>query len=217
FSWASRGKTFDYLYDLNSALQSRDELERLGVLLTGVQAKHFDVVAHSMGNLATLEAMRNLEKRRDLDSTGELRRVILASPDVDIDLFEAQLKDVRSIQDRITVLISNDDRALSLSRRLAGGVSRVGATDPKRIAALGLTVIDLTEIDDRTSSNHSKFASSPEIVKLIGRGIQSGNRLSAQTDPSAIRTVVGGIVRGVTIIPVSIVGGAQAVVVSVGN
>ncbi|MEM8795003.1 MAG: alpha/beta hydrolase, partial [Pseudomonadota bacterium] len=47
FSWASRGKTFDYLYDLNSALQSRDELERLGVLLTGVQAKHFDVVAHS--------------------------------------------------------------------------------------------------------------------------------------------------------------------------
>lgn len=217
FSWASRGQKLDYLYDLNSALQSRDELERLGVILTGVQATHFDVVAHSMGNLATLEAMRKLERRRDLNSTGRLRHVILASPDLDIDLFEAQLKDFRKIQDRFTVLVSGDDRALSLSRRLAGGISRVGATDPIRLAELGLNVIDLTEIHDKSSSNHTKFASSPDIVKLIGRGINAGNSLSAQITPSTVKVLAGGLLRGVTLIPTSIVNSAHAGVVTLGN
>ena len=217
FSWASRGSTFDYLYDLNSALQAREELGRLGVILGHVNATHFDVVAHSMGNLVALEAMRTLELRQGGTSGGRLRHVVLASPDIDIDFFKTQLKSVQNLQDRFTVLVSNDDRALSLSQRLAGGVSRVGATDPVELAKLGLKVIDLTEIEGSSSTNHTKFASSPDIVGLIGQGLKNGNTLSAQSSPSAIKTVVGGIVKGVTIIPASIVDGAQAAVISVGN
>ena len=217
FSWASRGSTFDYLYDLNSALQARDELGRLGLVLSDVNATHFDVVAHSMGNLVTLEAMRTLQLRQRENSRGRLRHVVLASPDIDIDFFKTQLKSVKNLQDRFTVLVSNDDRALSLSQRLAGGVSRVGATDPVELAKLGLKVIDLTEIEGSSSTNHTKFASSPDIVGLIGQGLKDGNTLSAQSSPSAIKTVVGGIAKGVTIIPASIVNGAQAAVISVGN
>lgn len=217
FSWASRGNTFDYLYDLNSALQARDELGRLGIVLNDVNARHFDVVAHSMGNLVTLEAMRTLELSYGGQSGRRLRHVVLASPDIDVDVFKTQLKSVPNIQDRFTVLVSKDDRALSLSQRLAGGVSRVGATDPVELAKLGLKVIDLTEIEDSSSTNHTKFASSPDIVQLIGQGLNEGNTLSAQSKPSAIKTVVGGIVKGVTIIPASIVDGAQAAVISVGN
>ncbi|MEP1441737.1 MAG: alpha/beta fold hydrolase [Hyphomicrobiales bacterium] len=217
FSWASRGSTLDYLYDLNSALQSRDALVRLGVILNEVNASHFDVVAHSMGNLVTLEAMRTLELHYGDGASRRLRHVILASPDIDVDFFKTQLTSVSKVQDRFTVLVSKDDRALNLSRRLAGGVSRVGATDPLEIAKLGLKVIDLTDIEERSSTNHTKFASSPDIVQLIGRGLKAGNTLSAQTTPSAIKTVVGGIAKGVTIIPTSLLNGAQAAVISVGN
>lgn len=217
FSWASRGNTFDYLYDLNSALQARDELGRLGLVLSDVNATHFDVVAHSMGNLVTLEAMRTLQLRQSGNSRGRLRHVVLASPDIDIDFFKTQLKSVHDIQDRFTVLVSNDDRALSLSRRLAGGVSRVGATDPDELRKLGLDVFDLTDVEGSSSTNHTKFASSPDVVRLIGEGLSDGNTLSAQTAPSAIKTIVGGITKGVTIIPASLVNGAQAVVKSVGN
>jgi len=38
---------------------------------------------------------------------------------------------------------------------------------------LGLTVIDLSGIDDSSSGSHSKFAGSPEMVQLIGAGLNS--------------------------------------------
>jgi esterase/lipase superfamily enzyme len=65
-----------------------------------------------------------------------------------------------------------------VSRRLAGGVPRVGASDTAELERLGLTVIDVSEISDSSSGSHSKFAGSPEVVRLIGAALDGDGRLS---------------------------------------
>jgi esterase/lipase superfamily enzyme len=201
FSWASRGKTFDYVYDINSALQARDALQELGGMLVQMPAENADLVAHSMGNLLVLETLVQLEQQGLLGENGRLRRVILASPDIDVDLFETQLSKMDNVKDRFYVLVSADDRALSISRRIAGGVSRVGASDPDRIAQLGVNVIDLSEVEDTTSTHHTKFASAPDVVQLIGSGMLQSGGLSAQTEPDVLNEITTEMVRGITFIP----------------
>ena len=81
------------------------------------------------------------------------------------------------------LLISKDDAALRFSRRIAGGVPRVGAADAVQLEQLGVTVIDLGQVEDSSSGSHSKFAGSPEVVQLIGAGLNS-NRGFGETGRS---------------------------------
>lgn len=194
FTWASRGRALDYVYDINSALQARFYLVQLAEILAGTHANSFSIVAHSMGNLVTLESMTQLIKQ-GFRPKADLNRVILAAPDVDLDLFDQYVSDLAPVRANIVVLVSKDDRALKLSRRIAGGVDRVGAADPETIAGRGLEVIDLTHIDDNSNVHHTKFAQSPEIVKLIGRGIADGNTLST-TATDGLENGIGSVFRG---------------------
>ena len=91
FSWASRGQAVDYVYDINSALQARFFLQQLAVQLSTVDVEAVTMVAHSMGNLVTLEAMAALARRNDFKKRDNLRAVILAAPDVDYDLFRIEI------------------------------------------------------------------------------------------------------------------------------
>lgn len=209
FTWASRGRALDYVYDINSALQARFYLVELASIMAATNAESFSVVAHSMGNLATLEAMTVLA-RRGFTPKAELNSVILAAPDVDFDLFEEYIKDLGPIRDKMYVLVSKDDRALTLSRRIAGGVSRVGATDPDNLAALGLKVVDLSLVNDKSNANHSKFAESPEIVQLIGTGINQGNTLST-TGAASSADLIGSLVQSFSDVAIGI-GGVLTVV-----
>jgi len=60
FTWASRGRTLEYVYDLNSALHARDALIKTGKVLRRARGERLDIVAHSMGNLLAVEAIRQL-------------------------------------------------------------------------------------------------------------------------------------------------------------
>jgi len=217
FSWASRGRVADYVYDLNSALQARDRFEKLGAILAKTRAENFDIVAHSMGNLVVVEALRQAQIKGVFNESGRLRRVILASPDIDVDLFKTQLEVFPEKEKQFYVLISKDDRALELSRRLAGGVSRVGATDPVKLARLGINVVDVTEINDESSANHSKFTNSPAIVQLIGKSLQEGSTLEAREATSRAEALVGNVFKSLTLIPSAIIDGAQGSLLVVGN
>ena len=189
FSWASRGKTLDYVYDLNSALHARDELLETALSLATTRTEGVNIVAHSMGNFLTVEAMRQAQLTGKFNKHGKLRTVILASPDIDADVFAKQLAPFPKSERRFYVLVSQDDKALAVSRRLAGGVDRVGDEDSDRLAKLGVRVIDLSEVDDTSSLNHTKFADSPGIVKLIGKRMNEGDSFRTHAGP----TVFGGV------------------------
>jgi esterase/lipase superfamily enzyme len=177
FTWASRGKTVDYVYDMNSALQGRSGLLALAEILSKTRADRFSILAHSMGNLLTVEALKQAKLEGRFDRRGKIDAIILASPDIDLDVFRDQMEVLGDQRRKFVVLISSNDVALRVSRKLAGGVDRVGDADPEVLAGTGVKVIDLSKIDDEGSLHHAKFADSPEVVQLIGLRLNSGDTL----------------------------------------
>lgn len=169
FTWPSAGRVVDYLYDQNSVMTSRDALEDLLRLVAEAGATRIDLVAHSMGSLVTMEALRQLAIANDADLNGRLADVILASPDIDADVFKTQKRRLGSPKTNFVVLTSRNDRALGLSSLLAGRRERVGAViKAEELAEYGVTVVDVTEMTAGDSLNHTKFAENPALVKLLG-------------------------------------------------
>jgi len=181
FTWASRGTATAYVYDLNSATAARDGLEHTLRLLFRSNAEKVNVLAHSMGNWVTVEAFRQIKISGDLPPANKIGTILLAAPDIDIDVFESELRRFGKPQKPFYVVLSKDDRALFLSRTIAGGVTRVGAADVAKLTALGATVIDLSDVKATDPTNHDKFVQlasvAPELRGILARGVRSGHRL----------------------------------------
>jgi esterase/lipase superfamily enzyme len=184
FTWASAAKAPRYVYDLNSALVARGKVGEMADILAKTKATNIDIFAHSMGSFLTMEGLVDAEQEGRLGTRKSIDTIMLASPDIDIDLFRTQLAQLpRPVIERIFLLVSADDAALRFSRRIAGGVPRVGAADTAELEEFGVTVIDLSQIEDSSSGSHSKFAGSPEVVKLIGAGLNSAGRFGETNTP----------------------------------
>lgn len=185
FTWPSRGNLFDYEYDRDSAIYSRDALEdALTKAADAPQVKEMTVVAHSMGTYLTMEALRQLAIRRG-GLPAKINNVVLASPDIDPHVFGHQFLALGPNPPHITIFVSRDDKALLISRLLAGNLLRLGAIDPtqepyrSKLEANGhITVIDLTKLKAGDKLNHAKFAQSPEVVKMLGQQLINGQVLT---------------------------------------
>jgi esterase/lipase superfamily enzyme len=173
FSWASGGTTKDYVYDRESASVARDQLEVTLRLLAQSGARRIDIVAHSMGTWVTMEALRQLALGGDRDLGGKLGDVILASPDIDVDVFHSQMRRYGKPARPFFLILSSDDRALRLSGILAGNKPRVGDYGKAEdLADLGVVVVDVSHQEGADSLNHTKFADNPTLVKLLGRRLR---------------------------------------------
>ena len=194
FSWASGGRTIDYVYDRDSAISARDRLEQTLRLLLKAGAKRVDIIAHSMGNMLTVETLRQLSIAGDRDLDGRLGDVILASPDIDVDVFKTQMQRYGKPDRPFILLLSRDDRALSVSQIIAGDRPRLGGYEnTEEIAALGLVVVDLTDVSAGDSLNHAKFADNPVMVKLLGESLKRGE---LRRDPANAENEVAKLAQG---------------------
>jgi esterase/lipase superfamily enzyme len=184
FTWPSRGNVFQYGYDHESASFSRDSLETtLQTLARDPNVGEISILAHSMGNWVTLEALRQMSIRNKGLSL-KIRNIMLAAPDVDFDVFRRQIRAMNARPGLFTVFVSRDDEALAVSRRVWGNKPRLGAvdatTEPYRddIENEGITVVDLTDVNSPDRINHGKFAQSPEVVRSIGARLAAGQALN---------------------------------------
>lgn len=169
FSWASAGRTFEYIYDKDSVNAAREELEDTMRILAENGATRIELVAHSMGTWLAVEALRQLAIAGNPDLGGRLGDVVLASPDIDIDVFRSQMLRIGKPKQPFFVLLSADDRALRLSSMLAGQSPRVGAyADADDLAELGVIVVNMSELKAGDRRNHTKFANNPLLVRLLG-------------------------------------------------
>ena len=184
FSWASAGKTTGYIYDKESANAARDDLEAMLRMLARTKATSIDIIAHSMGTWVTMEALRQLAIENNRDLGGKLGYAILASPDIDVDVFKKQMIRYGKPDKPFTVLLSGDDRALQLSSFISGSKPRVGdygnAAD---LAKYGVVVADLTKTTSADRLNHAKFADNPFLVKLLGDRLKTPASLIAEEAP----------------------------------
>ncbi|MGL4636238.1 MAG: alpha/beta hydrolase [Beijerinckiaceae bacterium] len=172
FSWPSKAALLDYGYDRESAMFSRDALEEtLTLLLADGGAAKVHIVAHSMGTLLTIETLRQIWARQGDALAGRLGAVVLASPDIDLDLFTNALQRLRSLLPKITVISSTSDKALEVSRRLAGGVSRVGAASREQLEQLGVKVVDASDHGGWAVIKHDLFLTDPDVRQVVRRSI----------------------------------------------
>ena len=181
FSWPSEGKVLAYGRDRESSMFSRDHLERLIRNVAQIPSvKKVHLVAHSMGGWLTAEVLRQAKFKNDLEFNGKLGEVVLASPDIDIDVFRTQIIAIGKRSPPITVLISRNDKALAVSRLIAGNVDRVGAfviKDPRFIEVLeraGLRVIDMSALQSGDPLQHAKFAASSALLQKFSKDLHSG-------------------------------------------
>lgn len=174
FSWASGASTTGYVYDKESAAAARDQLEDTLLLLTRGRARRIDIVAHSMGTWVTMEALRQLAIKGNRTLGGKLGDVVLASPDIDVDVFKSQMQRYGKPEKPFIVLLSRDDRALRLSGIIAGSQPRVGdyKNAARDLTSHGVTVVDMSGAKAGDSFNHTKFADNPDLVALLGRRLR---------------------------------------------
>jgi esterase/lipase superfamily enzyme len=173
FSWPSKAELLDYAYDRDSAMWSRDAFERvLSSIVSAAGASRVHIVAHSMGTMLTLESLRQLYAHYGDTVTGRIGAVVFAAPDIDMDVFSAAIGRIGPLAGKITVITATNDRALELSGRLAGGMTRVGAAEKAAIERLGVRVIDASDAGWGII-NHDLFLSNAEVQQVIRRSIDT--------------------------------------------
>jgi esterase/lipase superfamily enzyme len=130
-----------------------------------------------------MEALRQLAITGDRDLGGKLGYVVLASPDIDVDVFKKQMIRYGKPDKPFAILLSDDDRALKLSSLISGDKPRVGDYgDAADLASYGVVVVDLTQAKSGNSLNHAKFADNPILVQLLGNRLQTPAGLASADD-----------------------------------
>jgi esterase/lipase superfamily enzyme len=203
FTWASRGALTQYVYDNNSATTARDELERTIRLIFASDADQVNILAHSMGNWVTVEALRQIKISGSLPKIEKLGSIFLAAPDIDVDVFKSQMRRFGKPRKPFYIVLSRDDKALRVSSFIAGGGNRVGAdSNTAELAALGAVVIDLTDLKASDASNHGKFAQLAEVAPQLTAVLQNG--ISSRKDELEPATTTGEAVGALVSLPITL-------------
>ena len=184
FTWPSKGNVLAYGYDRDSSTYSRDQLEAvLKGLASDPEVGEVSVLAHSMGNWLLLESLRQMAIR-DGRIAPKIKNVLLAAPDVDIDVAREQIEDMGPNKPAFALFVSRSDKALAVSKDIYGSSDRLGAIDPLKQPTRAMlekdriAVFDLTALTAPGGLNHDTFATSPEIVELIGSRLAAGQSIS---------------------------------------
>ena len=139
FSWPSKAGLFDYVSDRESAMWSRDAFERVldAVMLSPTRSR-VHLIAHSMGTMITLEALRQIYARYGDAAADKIGAVVFASPDIDIDIFRSSIERLGPLARKITIVTATNDRALRC-RAGSQAASPVSAP-PRRSSSSGLVL-----------------------------------------------------------------------------
>ncbi len=174
----------------------------------GIAKMH--IIAHSRGTDVTASALQQLATeaygvKSSVSQRLKINNVVLASPDIDVDIAASKILTVASDPDlpfgaapkpstvfplgdvHLTIYSSPNDKALELSGLLFGSIIRLGQLDPtKRVAGMAEAPPDLAGRVDfvsfKGSTNflgHNYFLSDPQvsadIVGLIRYGYKAGD------------------------------------------
>ncbi len=191
FTWPSRGEARlrAYTYDRESANYSRDALEDLlDSLNRNPNVTEINLLAHSMGNWVTLEALRS-RYIRPVRIADKVKNVMLVAPDVDVDVFRTQIRRMGTQRPRFFLFVSQDDKALALSKTIWGGEPRLGEVDPSQdpyrteFAQDRIEVLDLTALRKAGDNAHDRaFSDITSVVSMVKQRLSAGQQI-VDTEP----------------------------------
>ena len=180
FAWPSAGSISGYLADKATATASRDQLtELLSMAVKARPSGEVTLIAHSMGGWLTSEALRQL-KLTGQQAVLDRLKVVLAAPDIDGIVFLAQMQKIGRMKKAMTILVSKDDIALSVSGFLSLDQMRIGSIDVNdpRVQAgakeVNIQFIDISSVKTDDTFKHNGFAALaaiyPEMRKQSDKG-----------------------------------------------
>lgn len=211
YAWPSGGALPLYVFDRDSALVGRRGLAETIEIAASTKATRIVLVGHSMGAYVVMEALRDLAISGRGQYLKRLGGVILAAPDIDLDVFQSQVTDIGDIPHPFTIIVSRRDRALGISRRLAGGHPRVGSgSDIALLQAKDIAVLDVSELNGGT---HSVFASSETLMNLASNSalmrsvLEGDDAATSETVMASGSSVIEGATSLVIFLPARILGG----------
>jgi len=184
FSWPSHGVVGlrEYQDDVEEANNSRVAFEQLlGTITANANVKQVTIVCHSMGCSPTLEALRS--KATHAGGIGDkIKNVLLVAPDVDVNVFRTQMRQMGSARPRFALFMSQDDHVLKLAKTIGGGATRLGDVDPDQepyktdFQREDIMVFDLTGLRGRAHSR--AFEDPTSVMAMIEQRLAEGQPMT---------------------------------------
>lgn len=191
FSWPSAGSVFGYAYDRDSTLFSRDAFEAYLRALAAAQPDDLILVSHSMGAQLTMEVLRQMAATDPAWVQKNIGGVVLISPDIDVEVFRAQVARIKRLPQPFAIFVSANDRALGLSARVSGDGRRLGnITDPAELADLDVVLLDISAF--HSGMGHFSFGSSPALIGIVSQLARVESSFS--DDPAARAGLIPGTI-----------------------
>lgn len=168
FSWPSKSEISGYPDDVASIEAS--EIAITDFLLDFTRksgATKVHLIAHSMGNRGLIRALSNIQHKLEKDSSVPFGQIILAAPDLDVQLFRNLAYLYPMLAERTTLYASRKDKAVAASEWVHG-FQRVGIAPPITV----VDKIDTIEVEEKSFSlffelGHSYFAEAESILHDI--------------------------------------------------
>jgi esterase/lipase superfamily enzyme len=196
YSWpaGSPGLLRAYNHDRESGEFTVHHLQQLVRAVASIpEVQRIHVIAHSRGTDVAASALRELliEERaagRDAHQSLRIHNLILASPDLDLDVFFQRFVALRYYQvaRHITIYCSQKDKAIGLSqwlfasRRRLGDVRPKDFTDDEEQLLTEMRTYDIVDARVKTGRHgHSYYHSSPavssDLILLLRYGARAGS------------------------------------------
>ncbi len=180
YSWpaGSSGLLRGYEYDSASSEFTVFHLKQmLRVIASCPEVQKVHIICHSRGTDSTINALRELYMEihasgRDTRAVLKLGTLVLAAPDIDIDVVIQKILTVRlgQVPERCVMYVCGKDKALELSSWLSGGLERLGELKANTFTPAELDVLRSSktiQIVDAlvtlTWFGHDYFHSSPAV------------------------------------------------------
>ena len=175
YSWPSKGTLAGYEFDQNSAEWTQAHLQVfLADFAAHSSATDIYLIAHSMGNRPMTVALANLlEKRPELLPL--FKQVVLAAPDINADVFRAQIAPrFANLKLPTTLYASANDKAIRASYNFADW-DRIGDIRGPVVSIPGMEFVDASAVI-MNFMGHDYFASNRVLLTDIATMIKTGQR-----------------------------------------
>ena len=176
YSWPSRGQLLSYARDETMVQRTVPYLsEFLNMVARDTGAETVHIIAHSMGNRAMTNALKALHQQRDEMEGPLFNQIMLAAPDIDVEVFKQIAEAVTSMGQGTTLYASSNDKALGASRRLRSDLTRLGDTRDGVAVIPNIESIDASLVPS-DFLGHGYFADSQTVLMDIDLLIDTGLR-----------------------------------------
>lgn len=184
YTWpAGRGGLLGYFYDRESGEFTVYHLKRaLRMIAACPDVQNLHVIAHSRGTDVLITALRELNAefvgaRRDPHLATKIKTLVLAAPDLDLDVFAMRFgsENLVAMARQTVIYTAREDAAIAVARWLFGGRGRLGSINPDESSPEAMRLISLlsgfeivrTDVSGYSSSHAYVFSNPAAMSDLV--------------------------------------------------